>query len=53
MPNNVYNRNQECEDLQRRPICLTDSYHYFIPNEIKLLDHIEYERDMSVDDNEE
>ena len=49
----VCNRNQAYKALQRHHICLTDSDDYFILDGIKFRDTIEYERDTSVDDNED
>ena len=48
IPYSVCNRNQQQKDLQRHPICITESDHEFILNEIKCRYTIEYERDMSV-----
>ena len=48
----VRNIKQARKALKRHPICLTNYYHYFILDEIKYGDTIEYERDISVDDNE-
>ena len=53
IPKILCNINQYQKSLQRNLICITDSYHDFIIDEIKRKDNIEYERDMSVDDNEE
>ena len=52
-PNIECNRNQAHKYLQRHTICLTDSDHDFILDEIKYGENIEYERDMSVNDNKE
>ena len=53
IPKNLCNRNQAHKALQRRSICLTDSYHDFILDEIKRQDTIEYEIGMSVDNKED
>ena len=52
-PKCVFNRNQSCKALKMHVICLTVSDNNWILNEIKLRDNIEYERDMSVDNNKE
>ena len=49
--NSVWNRNQSHKSLQKHYIRLTDSDHYHIIDEIKRRDTVEYQRDMSVDDN--
>ena len=49
-PKSVCNRNQARKDIQKLPICFTDSDHDFILGKIKHRDTIEYERKMS-DDN--
>ena len=49
IPKSVCNRNQARKDLQRQPICLTDSDHYFILGVIKRRETVEYDRYMSVD----
>ena len=50
IPRTLFNRNKAHKALQRRSICLTDSYHDFILDEIKRRYTIEYEKDMSVYD---
>ena len=52
IPKHVHNRNQVCRALQSHRICLTDSDNYFILDKIKRRDNIEYDRDISVDDND-
>ena len=52
IPNNVCNRNQALNDLQRHYIHITDSDNDFIFDEIKRRYTIEYEIDMSVYDEE-
>ena len=49
----VCNRNQSQKALQRRHICLTDSDNDCIIGGIKRRNDIKYERDISVDNNEE
>ena len=44
------NKNQPCNAIKIRYICLTDFYHDYILNEIKQIYTIEYDRKMSVDD---
>ena len=53
IPKIVYNIYQAREALKRYHICLTDSDNDFILDEIICRDTIEYERNMSVDNNEE
>ena len=48
-PNSVCNRNHAHKSLQRHHICLTDSGHDFILDEIQRRDNIEYDRDMTVE----
>ena len=43
-------RNQAHKYLQKNPICITDSDHYFTLEEIKRRDTIEYEINMSIDE---
>ena len=50
IPNSVYNRNQTCNALQRHPICLTNSDHDLTIDEIKRIDTIEYDGNMSSDE---
>ena len=52
IPNNVCNRNQSLNALQRHSIHITDSDNDFILDEIKRWYTIEYEIDMSVYDEE-
>ena len=49
----VYNRKQARNDIKSHPIGLTDSDNYFILDEIKCKDTIEYERYISVNDKED
>ena len=48
-PNSVCNRNHAHKVLQRHHICLTDSGHDFILDEIQRRDNIEYDGDMTVE----
>ena len=43
-PNSVYNINQARKAIKRRPICLTDSDHDYILDEIKRGYTIEYDK---------
>ena len=52
IPRSVCNRNQAVQDLQRHPICLTDSYHDSIIDWILHREKTQYERNMSVEDDE-
>ena len=45
----VCNRTQSPKDIQRRPICLTDSDHDYNLDEFKCRHIIKYERKISVD----
>ena len=53
IPYNACNINQAHKNLQGHPINLTDSDHDFILDEIKCRESIEYERDISVNDEED
>ena len=53
IPKIVWNINQALEVLQRHPICITESDNDHIIDEIKLKYTIEYDRYMSVEDNED
>ena len=48
----VRNRNQAKKASQINPICLTYSYHNYILEQIELRYKIEFERNISVEDNE-
>ena len=48
-PNSVCTIKHVHKALQRHHICLTDSGHDFILDEIKRRDNIEYDRDMTVE----
>ena len=50
IPKSVCNKNQSHKAIQRSPICLTDSDHDVIIDEIKGGDTIKYERKTSVND---
>ena len=52
IPKSVCNRNQKRKALQMYYICLTDSDHNCIIDEIKCIDTTEYYRDICVEDNE-
>ena len=49
----VCNINQESKALKRRHIFISDSDHYFILDELKHRDTIEYDINMIFDDKEE
>ena len=49
----VWNRNQSHKAIQGYPICLTDSDHDFILDEIRHRDTIEYQKYMSIDDKDD
>ena len=51
--NQLLNRNQACKDINRHNICLTDSDHDFILDEIRHRDTIEYQKYMSIDDKDD
>ena len=51
IPKSVNNINQSQKDIQRSPICITNYDHYYIIDDTKQRDKIEYERKMSVDEN--
>ena len=50
IPKRVLNRNQKHKALQKHPVFPTNYDHAFSPDEIKRLDTIEYDRNMSVDE---
>ena len=51
MPISVFNRNQAQQDLQRYPICITDSDNDYIIDENLRWDKISYEIYISIEDN--
>ena len=48
----VWNRNQSHKAIQGYPICLTDSDHDFILDEIKCRDKHKYDKYISIDNKE-
>ena len=53
IPRSDYNRNQLIQALQRYTICLTDSDHDYIIDEIGRREKMEHKKYISVDNNEE
>ena len=53
IPKNVCNRIQAKKSIQRHPICMTDADYDYILDEIELREKNEFERNVSVNSDEE